>query len=283
MQKHSFEAIGTSWSIETLHELSAGVRQIIAARIERFDKTYSRFREDSYVSRLRKPGEYSAPEDARPLMKFYRELYEATNGAVTPLVGDALEQAGYDATYTLRSQSGIGAEILKWDEAMSWHDDVVTVQKPIVLDVGAAGKGYLVDIIAKILTSHNINEFIIDASGDIRHAGNSVERIGLENPYDPDSVIGVARLSSSSLCGSASNRRAWGDWHHIINPATGKPVREVIAAWTIADETMIADGLATALFFVPPSALKQWDFQAVRLFSDGRIEKTSGFVGELFI
>ncbi len=282
MQKHKFEAIGTSWSIETPRQLSESAADEINARIETFDKTYSRFRKDALVARLRGPGEYIFPPDAVRLMKFYRDLYEATNGAVTPLVGGALEHAGYDAKYSLQAQPG-KPTTQRWDDVMKWHRTKVTVYEPIVLDVGAAGKGYLIDLVARLLTSHNIKEFIIDASGDIRHAGTVAERIGLENPYDPSSVVGVAELSSSSLCGSASNRRAWGNWHHIIDPRSGEPVREVVATWAVAKEAMIADGLATALFFVPPSSLKKWDFQAVRLFADGRIEKTPGFVGELYI
>jgi thiamine biosynthesis lipoprotein len=281
MQKHSFEAIGTRWSIETVDALTADMQRQIHARIDEFDYAYSRFRQDSLAAQLRQPGEYVFPADAVELVTFYRDLYDATNGAVTPLIGTALEQAGYDAEYSLRPKPRMSA-VPKWDDAMQWNGSTVTIKKPITFDVGAAGKGYLVDIVAKILTSHNIETFVIDASGDICCKGVGVERIGLENPYDTTSVIGIAELTDSSLCGSAINRRAWGDWHHIINPPTGKPVTDIVATWVVADTTMLADGLATALFFVSPAALNKWQFEAVRLFANGKIEKTPGFVGELY-
>lgn len=282
MHKLKFEAIGTNWSIETPTELIGEMKQQIHDRIEIFDRTYSRFRKDSNVAQLKKAGRYDFPSDAKKLLGFYRELYDVTDGAVTPLVGRLLEQSGYDASYSLAPRALID-QVPLWDDVMRWDGSNVTIDEPVVLDVGAAGKGYLVDIIATILTSHNINDYSIDASGDVRVAGKHAERIGLENPYDPTRVLGVVNIKNASICASASNRRRWKNWHHIVNAKTGKPVDGVIATWVIADSTMVADGLATALFFVSPKQLSHWDFQALQLFSDGHTEQTENFVAELYI
>lgn len=277
------EAIGTPWSIETSKKLSSEIQQEIHDRIEIFDKTYSRFRSDSLVAQLSNPGTYSFPDDAEPLMKFYHELYVATEGSVTPLIGKALEQAGYDASYSLMPKKAKLSATPKWDTAMTWTGSSVEVKKPVVLDIGAAGKGYLIDVVAQLLESHDITRYVIDASGDIRHRGQPAEKIGLEDPRDTARVVGTVPLQNASLCASASNRRKWGDWHHIIDARNGKPVGDVASVWVIADSAMVADGLATALFFVPPRMLSRWEFQSVRMFTDGRIEKTANFVGELFV
>lgn len=282
MQKLNFDAIGTPWSIETSVELSPIIKQAICDRIEIFDRTYSRFRSDSLVTQLRTPGTYTFPPDVIPLLEFYRDLYTITEGSVTPLIGETLEHIGYDAGYSFKAKPKPPIAF-KWDRAMTWRGTNVEIHTPVVLDIGAAGKGYLIDIIAELLEAEGIDKYTIDGSGDIRHRGKIAQRIGLENPHDTSSVIGTAKLDNASLCASASNRRKWGDWHHIIDARTGKPTNHVMATWVIADSTMIADGLATALFFVPPGMLKKWKFQSVRLFGDGRIEKTENFVGELYI
>lgn len=282
--KHSwqFEALGTLWQVETLLPLAADVKAQITVRIEAFDKTYSRFRDDSLVTKLAAAaGTYGFPEDAHELVAFYEQLYKATNGAVSPLVGGMLEQAGYDKEYSLRP--GDIEPVPAWDDAMTWNGRKVTTNRPLTLDFGAAGKGYMNDMVGELLEEAGHKVYAVDASGDVRVRGQN-EVIGLENPYDPASVIGAARVTDASICASASNRRVWADdWHHVVDPRTGKPVNDVVATWVIADTTMVADGLATALFFVSADKLAAWDFEYVRLYANGTIERSTDFVGELYI
>ena len=281
VNKWQFEAIGTHWSIETERPINEHVRTIITNRIEEFDKTYSRFREDSLVSEVAgKAGEYDFPTDASKLIGLYKKLYDATDGAVSPLVGNALVEAGYDKDYSL--QPGTVHVVPKWDEIMRWQGTRVTTTQPATLDFGAAGKGYLVDIVGELLERNEHEMYVIDASGDIQTRGDS-EVIGLENPHDPEQVIGVMKVENASLCASAVNRRVWGKWHHVIDPRTGRPVSEVVATWVSAPTTMEADGLATALFFASSDVLSDWSFQYVRLLGDGRIEHSPNFVGELYL
>ena len=282
--RHSwqFEALGTQWQVETLLPLAADVKAQITTRIETFDKTYSRFRDDSLVMQLAaNAGTYEFPEDARELVAFYKSLYDATDGALSPLVGGALEQAGYGKDYSLKP--GAVEPVPTWDEAMTWDGRRVTTTRPLTLDFGAAGKGYMNDMVGELLEAAGYTEYVVDASGDVRVRGLD-EVIGLEDPYDPASVVGAASVADASLCASAINRRAWGgDWHHVVDPRTGKPVSDVVATWVIADTTMVADGLATALFFVSADKLAAWDFEYVRLYADGTIERSADFVGELYV
>jgi thiamine biosynthesis lipoprotein len=125
-----------------------------------------------------------------------------------------------------------------------------------VIDVGAAGKGYLVDLISAILTQAGIAQHVVDAGSDLRHVGEQPIRVGLEHPLDPRRVIGVANLHGRALCVSSPTRRAWGPGlHHILDARTGAPVRDVLATWVVADTTALADGLATALFCTEPDRL----------------------------
>lgn len=261
--------------------MPAAVLAAVEQRCEVFDRTYSRFRDDSLVTRIAtSPGRYEFPADARKLFDLYRRLYEATGGAVNPLVGAALENLGYDSGYSLR-QSAPATRVPAWDDAVAWDGTALTTVRPVTVDVGAAGKGYLVDLVADVLREHGETEFTIDASGDMLHVAAEPLRVGLEHPVDPSKAIGIANLRANrAMASSATNRRAWGDLHHVIDVTTGLPTRNVIATWAIAENAMLADGLATALFFDVGDL--PFDFEFVRMFATGRVESSPGFDGELF-
>lgn len=249
--------------------------------IDAFDRTYSRFRDDSLVSRIAKEqGTYAFPDDADMLVGFYKDLYDVTDGAVSPLVGGVLAAAGYDETYSLRPGDVHVAP--RWEDTMRWHDGMLETTRPALLDFGAAGKGRLVDLVGEILEDGGLRNYVIDASGDMRVRGSG-EIVGLENPTDLTRVIGTIPVADASLCASATNRRAWGQWHHVVDPRTATPTRSVVATWVMASSTMVADGLATALFFVPAQQLQRWSFTYVRLLADGTVERSADYVGELYV
>jgi thiamine biosynthesis lipoprotein len=284
-----FDAIGAPWRIDTPESLGADVAAEVLARIDQFDRTYSRFRADSLVTRInQQPGRYVFPADAPPLFDLYRRLYDATGGAVSPLVGARLDNLGYNRAYSL-IPSATAVRVPSWDNAIAWDGEAITTVRPVLLDVGAAGKGYLVDLVAGILADAGITEYVVDASGDLVHRGSTPLRVALEHPRDPTRAIGVYALSNAALCASASNRRVWGNGlHHVLDALTGEPTSRVIATWAVVDTptlpTMQADGLATGLFFRAASDLStDFTFAGVRMMSDGTVDHSTNFPGELFL
>jgi FAD:protein FMN transferase len=279
MEQHSFEAIGTYWTIEA-ERLGPDVRRRIAERIEVFDKDYSRFRSDSHVSRMAKrSGRYALPDDARPMLDLYRDVYGLTEGLVTPLIGQVLSDAGYDATYSLTP--GVLTAPPTWDEALEYAFPELVLKRPALLDFGAAGKGYLVDIVGGILRENECGPFVIDAGGDIL-VSHASERIALEHPDLNGEAIGVVTLQNGSICGSAGNRRAWAGFTHIIHPKDlVSPTRK--AVWVTAETTLLADMMATCLFFVSPETLlKTYRFEYLIVEANLTSCHSAGFPAELF-
>nr|WP_201470283.1 FAD:protein FMN transferase [Microbacterium hydrocarbonoxydans] len=275
------DAIGTRWEIETAHELGPHERDLVGAEIERFDREWSRFREDSAVTAVGRLGGTIASSDARPMLDAYRDLARATSGAVNPLVGDSLDALGYDAQYSLVPRSPVAAP-REWAERLEWSESGVTAAVPSTIDVGALGKGRLVDLVVDALVAVP-GDLVVDAGGDMRARGAAV-RVGLEHPYDSTKAIGVVELQDAALCASAVNRRAWGDGlHHVLDARTGVPVRTWAATWAISSHAMRADAVATALFFDGgPELAASWDVHWVRMTTDGRIERSPGCPAELF-
>lgn len=282
-QRFSFDAIGTVWQIDTPAELSLEARAAVAVVIEEYDAVYSRFRPDSRVFALTAGGSVALPPSGEALGDLYRTLYRLTDGAMSPLVGGSLEQLGYDAGYSFMPH-GAPVPATAWDETFHWTGTTIRSTLPVTLDVGAAGKGQLVDLVSESLRRAGYPEHTIDAGGDMLAVGPSTLRVALEHPYTPDSAIGMVTLQDRALCASASNRRRWVDGlHHVLDATTGQCVDTVVATWVMADSALIADALATALFLVPPEVLlAEFDFEYVRITSEGQAHYSLSLAGALF-
>ncbi|NKX52097.1 FAD:protein FMN transferase [Arthrobacter deserti] len=283
----SFEAIGTRWSIATGRPLEPQTRAAVAACIGDYSLLWSRFREDSLVAQLaRQAGAHRLPQHASALAEVYAALHRATGGQVSPLVGRSLERLGYDAGYSL-APSGAPLPAPEWGGLLDWRGPDLAASAPVLLVVGAAGKGQLVDLVAEVLRSRGHGHCIVDAGGDmVVHAGQPLA-VALEHPYDPSRAIGVLELDGQAICASAANRRAWGDGlHHGLDARTGRPADTVVATWAVAGSALVADGVATGLVFASPARLAEEaclsDAACVRVFSDGRAEYRGILKGELF-
>lgn len=280
----TFEGIGTHWEISAPAALPAALQARLRGRVEAFDGDWSRFRRDSLVAAMaRAPGSYRFPAEADGLGRLYRRLYNLSGGAMTPLVGGSLEQLGYDPAYSLQPR-GSASPAPVWDDVLDWSGRSITARDPVVLDIGAAGKGMLVDLLAAELDAAGLESYCIDASGDLLVRGSEPLTVGLEHPYKAAQAIGVVPVHNQALCASAANRRAWADGlHHVLDGTTGEPVRTVVATWVLADSTVLADALATALFFLPGSSLEQdFEFSWLTVFSNGSAAYSSAFAGTLF-
>ena len=283
-----FEAIGTSWTVDVHKQLSESEFQelttVIRECVDRFDELYSRFREESLVTSLsKKKGIHPFPEDGMRMLQLYAKLYFISGGTFTPLVASLLSQAGYDASYSLAPQNIIKPK--EWEKVLTLSDSEIILSEPVLLDFGALGKGELIDQIGYLLKQKGYSSYCIDGGGDILYHTQSsdVLKVGLEHPNNLQQVIGVAEIKNKSICASSGNRRKWGDFHHIINPHTLKPITSLLSTWVVAETAILADALATCLFFVPPGKLvEHFDFEYLVLFPDYTINKSNAFPAELY-
>jgi FAD:protein FMN transferase len=289
MFQHTFNAIGTQFSFIFWDNCDEDVLIKIAHAGEMyahsFDAQFSRFKDDSLITHMsRSAGTYEVPHELTEMLRLYMCLYTATNGKINPAVGYTLEDIGYDHAYTLSPKSSIRKtpplfEVLKIEDATH-----VTLTEPVLLDLGALGKGYLVDRIYEITRSASMQRFLINGSGDIRFFDQERQPIicGLEDPHDSNQVIGTLSLASGSFCASGINRRAWRTYNHYIDPHTSTSPYEILATWVYAEEAAYADGIASALFFVNPEILCDFSFEFLILDRNMRIQKSAGFTADLF-
>lgn len=282
----SFEAIGTKWVIDCVgvQGPSERISQKVHTLINAFDAQYSRFRPDSLITAIsQKPGIYTVSEDAIVLMSLYQKLYDITDGAFTPLIGNVLEDAGYDASYSLKPKALRTPP--KWEEVLEYNHPELRVKKPVMLDFGGLGKGYLIDRIGAVLEEEGVVDFCIDAGGDILYKNKQKKAldVGLEHPEDPKKIIGIASITNQSICASAGNRRQWDTFHHIINPHTLSSPSSILATWVVAGTALVADAVATSLFLSEPELLQaHFQFEYVIVYADYSFASSPDFPVEFY-
>lgn len=288
MHKHAWNALGTVLSITIWDDISSGEFELLKSEIiqktEDFENTYSRFRAGSVVTDITdKTGIIEVPKDFINILKIYQSLFKTSGGKFTPLIGGALEDAGYDKERTLIPKSRI-SKVPDFFDAVTIIDDTHIEKKfTCQFDFGAAGKGYLVDILSDYLEKKGIKRFLTDGSGDVYYSGDGTHiKVGLEHPADNTKVIGSIDMTSGAMCSSATNKRKWAKYNHYIDPFTGESPTDIIAVWVLASSTVIADAVSSVLFFAGPESIKEYDFEYCILRSDYKIKHSEGFNAEFY-
>ncbi len=289
MYKHSWQALGTHFTITIWDARDVSILEDVAAQLEKhahaFDALYSRFKPDSLITKLSAQiGLVAVPEALTAMLRLYDDLYHATQGKINPTIGFALADTGYDASYSLVAQDTV-RDVPAFTDALTIIDDRhIELHEHVLLDLGALGKGFLIDELYTMLHTAGLEHFLVDGSGDIRYFSSTNEPIacGLEDPTDPTKVIGVLYITGGSLCASAINRRRWDDRHHYIDPHDVSSPQSVLATWVLADTAALAEGLSSALFFMAPEALYAYSFQYCVVNQEMRMKKSAGFAADFF-
>ncbi|MEJ5921448.1 FAD:protein FMN transferase [Bifidobacterium thermophilum] len=240
------EALGTGIIVRSAQPIGTTLKCDLQSFIDEYGITLSRFRADSLVGRMAtagRGGSFDFPDWSLPLFELYDALDSASRGAIDPCVGEDLIRLGYgaDLTFTVerdaREHTGSIHGRPTWRGDVERHGTTLVTHRAVHLDFGACGKGYLVDVLARRLRTIISGEWLIDAGGDmainIPDAARPVS-IGLEDPADTASAIGIAHMSNGSFCASAPSRRHWGaayKLHHLLNAIDGQPAHGVSAAW----------------------------------------------------
>jgi len=272
-----FTAIGTQWVILLDHELSQTQQTDLLLQLQtectRFDELYSRFLPDSWLvglSQTSGQNRYTLSDEAAQMFRLGLELEEHTEGHFTLNIADELAALGYDATYSLQPHS----ETLP-PKGRYWLDhNTLHLDGRVAFDLGAFGKGVLIDKLAALLQSKNYKHFLVDGSGDFfgsSKADGSAWTIGLQHPTNKDLYIGTFPLQNGGFASSGTSERRWPGGHHLLDGLSGKPTANREMAFLSAPTACLADGLSTALFVSPDTLWSKlqdhWKYEACILDS----------------
>jgi thiamine biosynthesis lipoprotein len=137
---------------------------------------------------------------------------------------------------------------------------VIKNDSRLQLNVSSIAKGYACDVIAKLLESYEITDYMVEIGGEIHANGTNSKgvcwRIEIPKPLDDragrvNERMDVVELCNRSIATSGNYRNYYilngKKIAHIINPQTGYPVESnILSASVFASDCMTADAFATA-------------------------------------
>ncbi len=142
-------------------------------------------------------------------------------------------------------------------------------------------KGWSIFNAAKILEGRGIENFYIDAGGDIQpHGKNSSGgkwSIGIKNPFNDKEIVKVAYVNSEGVATSGTYIRGL----HIYNPKNHEPADEIVSLTVIGPNVYEADRFATPAFAMGKEGInfieKLPGFEGYAIDKTGTATMTSGF------
>jgi thiamine biosynthesis lipoprotein len=161
------------------------------------------------------------------------------------------------------------------------------------LDLGAVGKGYAADRVAEIYKAAGVRSACISLGGNVMVIGRKPSGapwiIGIRNPSgNRDECAGWFEGEDISAVTSGAYERFTEcngvRYHHILDPATGRPSESDAAGVTvIAKSSMVADALSTAAFVLGIKRGARFiesfkGVQAVFVDKQGKMHVTKGTV-----
>jgi FAD:protein FMN transferase len=143
-------------------------------------------------------------------------------------------------------------------------------------------KGWSVERAAMILDEAGLQNFCINAGGDIAVRGQATAsepwKVGIRHPDLPDRFAKVLWLTGpQAVATSATYERG----AHIVDPRSGRPATGLLSATVVGRDLGYVDACATAVFVMGLNGLgwaeAQSDLEAFVIYPDRTTAWTSGF------
>lgn len=256
------EIFATGYHIKYAYDRS--LTEEIVTELNRFDMSLNPFKDNSIITKVNR--NESVELDSFFLRVFRRseEISRTTGGkfdiTVSPLINawgfgfqnmDTVTQEIIDSL-----KDFVGYEKISVDAG----GNIVKTDPRVQINTSAIAKGYACDVIADLLESYGIENYMVEIGGEITARGVNDKgecwRIGIDKPIDDTTGMlhdlqTVLSLCDKSMATSGNYRNYYikdgKKYAHTIDPITGYPAQlDILGATVIADDCMTADAYATA-------------------------------------
>jgi FAD:protein FMN transferase len=274
LHRFSFSAMGCpcEFQLETTDSVTARAAAAAAqAEVERLDRKYSHYRDDSLVARIGTSADsgdvIEVDDETADLLDFSATLhaqsngkFDITSGALTKLWDLQSGRVPSDADIE-RTRKRCGWEHVEWHRPQL-HLTVAGMR----LDLGGVVKEYAADRAAQICRDAGIAHGIVDLGGDLAvvgaHSDGAAWTAGIKAPRDTTNAIARIELHSGGLATSGDYERSMivdgRRYSHIIDPKSGYPIESFASVSVLATSCLIAGSASTLGMLLGPQAGRAW-------------------------
>ena len=295
----SIDLMGTRVSVELWHDDVEAGRELVSSVLDeyrRIDAAMSTYRVDSEISRVNAlAGSETTVVGAELYSLIERSL--ALSVASEGAFDISYDSVGY--MYDFRSRlrpddaeiraglKGVDYRHVLLDPATS---SVRFGVPQVRINLGGIAKGYAVDRGAEILRANGVQHALLNAGGDTRVLGDRRGQawiVGIRHPRLADAVVTRLPLVDEAISTSGDYERFFEQdgrrYHHILNPATGRPTEGVLSVSVIGPDATTTDGLSTTVFVLGVEAglalIETFAaFEAIVVDQQGRIFYSGGLI-----
>jgi thiamine biosynthesis lipoprotein len=238
------------------------------AEVQRIERKYSRYRDDSVVAQLnRAAGSATAIEldtETCDLIDFAASAHEASGGAFDLTTG-VLRRAWDFRSGRLPAPEALAAlmPLVGWPQ-VSWERPALRLPRPgMELDFGGIGKEYAVDRAATLLAEAGVGAALVNLGGDLRAVGRREDgqpwHFGIAHPRVPDAVAASIPLREGALATSGDYERFFEiegrRYCHVLDPRSGWPVQGWQSISVVAPACLAAGTITTIAMLMGEQAL----------------------------
>lgn len=175
-----------------------------------------------------------------------------TTGSMRVPEGDEIEGLLANVDYTKVNITGDKAE--SGDKAIT-----VNIPSGVQIDLGSVAKGYTSDMIGNFLRQEGVGSALINLGGNVMCIGTKSSgdlwKVAIKSPFtdSKSGIIGVYEAKDEAIITSGGYERYFEQdgniYWHILDPATGAPVRNgLVSVTVIGKKGIVCDALSTAVF-----------------------------------
>ena len=261
-------AMGTFVSMTLLHASRDQAEIAIGKAFEEIDRLtrdMNRFDRTTAVALLNREGRLTdVPPDMANVVKRALAHHKISNGAFDISVKPVVDLFK-DKFSGKKPSPPTGKEVrkaLKLVDAsrIQLEGNSILLKKPgmgITLD--GIAKGYIVDKASDALSEHGIENYLINAGGDIRTSGRRQDgkpwTIAVQDPHKKRQYPDTIKLTDGAIA-TSGNYEVYFDrekmFHHIVNPQNGFSPNASASVSILAKTAMDADALSTSVFVMKP-------------------------------